>query len=160
MLTKLARDMHVKTIIRTSTNPDKKKFKPLSTKYKRNKAQLYNSTKPNLRATGQMFNELQAQKPQKVGSGPNAKGLGSVTNIILTYGIKSGASHPRNKGSIPTGQLMNLHQNGTSNMPSRDIAGEKVLHDVTRDKVVNLLVNQINKNIRDALNPKSTTETL
>ena len=78
----------------------------------------------------------------------------------MTYGIKSGANHPRNKGSIPTGELMNMHQNGTKNMPVRDIAGDKVLHDETRDKVVDLLVNQINKNIRDALHPNKSNTNL
>lgn len=156
MLTRTARDLHVKQIVTRSVNPDKKKFAPLSKKYKREKAQKYNSTKPNLMASGQMFNELQPQKPQKIGSGVKAKGIGSVTNIILTYGIKSSLTHKRNKGTIKTGELMNLHQNGTENMPKRDITGDRVLHDVTLNKVVDLLVNQINKNIRDALHPKKT----
>ena len=160
MLTRTARDTHVKIITRKSINPDKKKFKPLSKRYKKEKAFKYNSTKPNLMASGLMFSQFQPQKPQKIGSGVSAKGSGSVTNIILTYGIKSGASHPRNKGSIPTGELMNIHQNGTKDMPVRDIAGDKVLHDETRDKVVDLLVNQINNNIRDALHPNKSNTNL
>lgn len=160
MVTKTARDLHVNQIIRTSRNPDKRKFARLSSKYKKQKAMQFNSTKPNLMASGQMFAELKPQKPQKVGSGIKATGGGSVTNIMLTYGIKSGAMHSRNKGTIPTGELMNLHQNGTKNMPARDIAGEKVLHDITINKVVDMLVNQIDRNIRDSLSPGKTKETL
>ena len=55
---------------------------------------------------------------------------------------------------------MEYHQDGTKNMPARDIAGEKVLHNATRDKVVSLLVNQINLNIEGALAPFKADLTL
>ena len=155
MLTKTARDMHVNYIFRTARSPDGAKFKKLSKKYMRNKASKYNSTKANLVASGHLLNELKPQKPQKIGGGSDGR-----TNIILTYGIKSGSTHKRNKGTIKTGELMNLHQNGTRTMPARDIAGESVLPKATRDKVVELLVNQLNINIEGALRPNKTTENL
>jgi len=155
MLTKTARDLHVGYIFKTARSPDGKKFKKLTRKYMVEKADKYNSTKANLTASGLMFSQFKPRKPEKIGgSGFNR------SNIILTYGIKSGDIHPRNKGVIETGKLMNLHQNGTEDMPARDIAGEKTLPDVARDKVISLLVNQINKNIEDALRPNRTTETL
>tara|TARA_R110002020_G_scaffold177887_3_gene370658 strand:+ start:518 stop:1039 length:522 start_codon:yes stop_codon:yes gene_type:complete len=155
MITKTARNIHVQYIFKTARSPDGKKFKKLTRKYAVEKADKYNSTKANLSASGLMFEQLQPQKPQKIGGGGSGR-----SNIILTYGIKSSAMHPRNKGTIPTGELMNLHQNGTSNMPARDIAGEKTLPDIARDTIVKLLVNQIDKNIKDALHPGKTTETL
>lgn len=159
MLTKTARDMHVRLIVRKSTNPDGKKFKKLTREYKIEKAQKYNSTKPNLRASGLLFDQFQPHKPEKIGSA-GVGGPGSVTNILLSYGIKGGARHPRRKGSIPSFTLMEYHQDGTKNMPARDIAGEKVLHNATRDKVVSLLVNQINLNIEGALAPFKADLTL
>ena len=155
MLTKTARDMHVRLIVRKSTNPDGKKFKKLTREYKIEKAQKYNSTKPNLRASGLLFDQFQPHKPEKIGSAGK-----SGTNILLSYGIKGGARHPRRKGSIPSFTLMEYHQDGTKNMPARDIAGEKVLHNATRDKVVELLVNQIDRNIEDALAPFKADLTL
>lgn len=157
MLTKTARDIHVQYIFKRARSPDGKKFTKLSRKYMVEKADLYNSTKANLTASGLMFDQFKPKKPEKIGGGGTGSGR---SNIILTYGIRSSAVHPRNKGSISTGELMIMHQNGTNIMPARDIAGEKVLPDIARDKVVDLLVNQIDRNIRGALRPNKTTETL
>ena len=154
-VTKVARDLHVQYIFKTARSPDGRKFTKLSRKYAVEKASKYNSTKANLTASGLMFSQFRPKKPEKIGGGGSGR-----SNIILTYGTGSSDMHPRNKGQISTGELMILHQNGTSIMPARDIAGEKTLPDVARDKVIEMLVNQINKNIRDALRPGKTTETL
>ena len=154
-VTKVARDLHVGYISSTAKNPDGKKFTKLSRRYGVEKQNKYGNSQANLTASGLMFSQFKPKKPEKIGGGGSGR-----SNIILTYGTGSSDMHPRNKGQIPTGELMILHQNGTSIMPARDIAGEKTLPDVARDKVIEMLVNQINKNIRDALRPGKTTETL
>ena len=144
-VTKVARDLHVGYISSTAKNPDGKKFTKLSRRYGVEKQNKYGNSQANLTASGLMFSQFKPKKPEKIGGGGSGR-----SNIILTYGTGSSDMHPRNKG----------HQNGTTNMPARDIAGEKTLPDVARDKVIEMLVNQINKNIRDALRPGKTTETL
>lgn len=154
-VTKVARDLHVQYISSTAKSPDNKKFTKLSRKYAVEKQKKYNSSQANLTASGLMFSQFKPKKPEKIGGGGSGR-----SNIILTYGTGSSDMHPRNKGNISTGELMIMHQNGTKNMPARDIAGEKTLPDVARDKVVDMLVNQINKNIEDAMRPRKTTENL
>ena len=99
--------------------------------------------------------QRQGKKPQKIGSGVNAIGAGSVTNILLTYGTKKGSMHPRKKGNIPTADLMIMHQNGTKTMPARDIAGLNTLHQKTQAKLKAMIVNQIRLNIEAAMSPYS-----
>ena len=152
MLTKVARDTHVKLIVGTARGPKGVRFRKLSGRYAKEKLDKYGLDSPNLSASGLMFDQFKPKKPKNIG--------GTFGNIKLSYGISGGAVHPRNKGSVSTSQLMTYHQEGTDTMPARDIAGEKVLHNETRDKVVRLLVNQINRNIRDALHPGKTTENL
>ncbi len=142
-LTKVARDNHVRIIMRTSTNPDGKRFPKLTKKYKKFKAQKYNSTKPNLRASGLMLSQLEAQEPRK------SSGLST-----LNYAIKGNATHEKGKSS---GQIMNYHQEGAGHNKVRDIAGERVLHKHTQKELAKRIVNQINKNIEETLAPYEVT---
>jgi len=139
MLTRKARDLHVNIIIRTSTNPDGEKFPSLSHKYKLFKADKYNSTKPNLMASGLMFSQLQPEKPKK--SGPKN---------TMTYAIKGSAVHSSGQSS---GQIMNMHQEGKGKYKKRDITGKQVLHKTTQIELARLIVNQIDRNIEKTLAP-------
>ena len=139
MLTRKARDMHVNIIVRTSTNPDGNKFLPLSKKYKKFKADKYNSTKANLKASGLMFSHFQPEAPKKTGS-----------TTYMTYAIKGNAAHERDKLS---GEIMNYHQEGAGHNKKRDIAGQTVLHKETQEELARLIVNQIDKNIEKTLAP-------
>ena len=137
-ITKKIRDSHVSIIRSTSRGPSGAKFKKLSPRYAKLKLKKYNNSDPNLTASGLLLDQLEVKPP---------------TKSKMTYGIKSGAVHPRNKGTISSGLLMNYHQEGTPTMPARDIAGEKVLHNATRDIAIEGLVNQVAKNIEKALKP-------
>ncbi len=138
-LTKVARDSHVNIIIRTSTNPDGKKFPKLTRKYKKFKANKYNSTKANLYASGSMLKELKPQLPKKT------RGLSTLNYAIKGNSVrKDGKSH---------GQIMHYHQEGEGHNKVRDITGERVLHKETQRELASRIVNQINKNIETTLAP-------
>tara|TARA_Y100000310_G_C20498810_1_gene722885 strand:+ start:483 stop:989 length:507 start_codon:yes stop_codon:yes gene_type:complete len=149
-VTKEARDTHLGIIEEKYTNPDGRRFKELVDKdYIKLKKREYGHTKPNLKASGLLFSQIQAKPPRK-----------SRSKTVLKYGIRSGAVHPRNKGSISSATLMGYHQDGAGLNKKRDIAGEKVLHNDTIDEIAPMFVNQIRKNIERALRPGRTDLTL
>lgn len=139
MLTKKARDMHVNIIVSTNMNPDGDVFEPLSSRYGNLKEEKYGSRKPNLKASGLMFSQLQPEKPKKTGS-----------TSTMTYAIKGNAVRSSGKSS---GLIMNYHQEGAGHNKKRDIAGKTVLHKSTQIDLAVLIVNQIDRNIEKTLAP-------
>ena len=142
VLTKKTRDNHVSIIEGSHRSTSGASFKKLSKDYAILKKVKYGHDKPNLKASGLLLEHLEPNKPEK-----------SSRRVRISYGIRSGKQHPRNSGSLPSAKLMTYHQEGTETMPARDISGEKALHNDTRDKVVDDLVNQVAKNIEKALKP-------
>ena len=166
-VTKKARNMHLDIIKATFRSPDGRLFPKLSKKYARQKQKKHGNTKHNLFATGLMFKQIIPFKPKRARKS---------SDVTLSYGIKPSSKHPRNNGkSISTVDLISFHQNatppnklrnitsegatfgGSLTFSGQDISNQKVIHNQTRDMIVEGLVNQISKNIVKALKPHKIT---
>jgi len=151
-VTMKARLKHLDIIKHKMRSPDGRRFEKLTPKYAAEKQKKYGNKDPNLFASGLMFKQIIPKKPKRARWN---------SDVQLSYGVKDGARHPRNKGDqISTADLLTFHAEAVPPNKFRPISGrvgtQKVIHNETRDIVVKDLVNQINKNIERALRPYST----
>lgn len=151
-LTMKARVKHLDIIKNEMRSPDGRKFEKLTPKYAKQKQKQYGNKNPNLHASGLMFKQIVPKKPKR------ARWDKDVT---LSYGVKDGDMHPRNKGDkIRTADLLTFHAEAIPPNKFRPISGrvgtQKVIHNDTRDMLIKDLVNQLSKNIERALRPYST----
>lgn len=156
-LTIKARVMHLDIIKHKMRSPDGRKFPKLTTKYAKQKQKKHGNSNPNLFATGLMFKQIEPKKPKR---------SRWDKDVTLSYGVKDGAMHPRNKGDqISTADLLTFHAEAVPPNKFRPITGkagstgfsqQKAIHNETRDMLVKDLVNQLSKNIERALRPYST----
>tara|TARA_R100000808_G_C2099995_1_gene117395 strand:+ start:344 stop:889 length:546 start_codon:yes stop_codon:yes gene_type:complete len=156
-LTIKARVMHLDIIKHKMRSPDGRRFPKLTPKYAKEKKRKYGNSDPNLFASGLMFKQIMPKKPKRARWN---------SDVQLSYGVKDGAMHPRNKGDqIRTADLLTFHAEAVPPNKFRPITGkagstgfsqQKAIHNETRDMLIKDLVNQINKNIGRALRPYRT----